>query len=226
MAESSKRALYDTFATVGHALASPHRLVLLDTLCQGERTVELLAREAGLSMASASAHLQVLRRARLVDTRREGTFVFYRLSDEDVFHLLRSVQSVARRHMADCEAALRDYLEDPDEFEPVPAADLLKRLRAGEAIVLDVRPTEEFLAGHLPGAINIPPDDVEERLAELSPDRPVVAYCRGPYCVYSVRAARILRARGVETNVLEGGLPDWRAQGLPVERGVPEGLPS
>lgn len=216
-ADPAKTALYDTFATVAQAMASPHRLVLMDVLAQGERSVELLAREAGLSVANASAHLQVLRRARLADTRREGTYVLYRLAGDDVLRLLRGVQSVARERLADVGAAMRDYLEGPDEFAPVPAQELLERLRTGDVTVIDVRPPEEFEAGHLPGAVNVPPDELERRLADLPPGQRVVAYCRGPYCVFSLRAARWLMERGVDAEILEGGLPDWRLQGLPVE---------
>lgn len=218
--KEAKTALYESFACVAQALASPHRLVILDVLAQGERSVESLAREAGLSVVNASSHLQVLRRSRLVESRRSGTYVLYRLAGDDVLRLLRDLQSVARERLTDVEVALCRYLEHPEEFSPVPADELLERIRTGEAVVIDVRPPEEFAAGHLPGAINVPPDELEHRLPTL-PEGRVVAYCRGPYCVYSIRAARWLRQHGVEAEVLEGGLPDWRLQGLPLE-GVDE----
>ncbi|HXF73491.1 MAG TPA: metalloregulator ArsR/SmtB family transcription factor, partial [Actinomycetota bacterium] len=191
-----KEALYERFALVGKALASPRRIELLDLLCQGERTVEALAEAARMGVTNASAHLQVLRRARLVETRREGVRVYYRLADEEVCRFFFALRDLARARLAEVEQVVRDYLEARDELEPVSREALLERLGRGDVTVLDVRPPEEFAAGHIPGARSVPLPELERRLDELPRDVEVVAYCRGPYCVLAPEALGILRAAG------------------------------
>ena len=213
----AKRALLEQFARVAKALAHPNRLELLEFLAQGERTVESLARAAGLSVANASQHLQQLKQAGLVASRRAGQHVRYRLADDDVVALMAALRGVARRHLAEVDRIVEAYLAARDTLEPVPATDLLERIRRGEVTVLDVRPPEEYAAGHLPGAVNIPLEELERRLGELPRDREVVAYCRGPYCVLAWEAAGRLREKGIPARRLEGGLPEWRLAGLPVE---------
>ena len=211
-----KDALYDQFARIGKALANPHRLELLDLLAQGERRVEDLAREASLSIANASQHLQTLRRARLIEARRDGTSIYYRLADERVFRAWQAIRDLGETRLAEIDQLTHVYLTDRDQLEAVDAAALLRRLDDGETIVLDVRPTEEFRAGHIPGARSIPIAELENRLQELPPGREVIAYCRGPYCVFSDEAVALLQARGFDARRLEVGLPDWRAAGFPV----------
>ncbi|HHQ42203.1 MAG TPA: metalloregulator ArsR/SmtB family transcription factor, partial [Chromatiales bacterium] len=206
----AKRALLEQFARVAKALAHPNRLELLEFLAQGERTVESLARAAGLSVANASQHLQQLKQAGLVASRRAGQHVRYRLADDDVVALMAALRGVARRHLAEVDRIVEAYLAARDTLEPVPAIDLLERIRRGEVTVLDVRPPEEYAAGHLPGAVNIPLEELERRLGELPRDREVVAYCRGPYCVLAWEAAGRLREKGIPARRLEGGLPEWR----------------
>lgn len=218
-----KDALYDQFARISKAVANPHRLELIDLLAQGERRVDELAREAHLSVANASQHLQALRQARLVDTRREGTAVFYRLADERVVHLWQAIRALGEARLAEIGQLTQTYLSDRDRFEAIDSATLLRRLRDDDVIVLDVRPIEEYRAGHIPGARSIPVGELEARLHELPSDRQIVAYCRGPYCVFSDEAVSLLRARGFPAMRFTEGLPDWRAAGLPVEtRGVAE----
>ena len=213
--QADKQELFEQFARVGHALGSAPRLVMLDVLAQGERSVEQLAEAAGLSVANASQHLQVLRRAGLVATRREGARVHYRPAGEDVVSLWLSLRDVASARLSDVERAARDYLGD--EVEAVGRAELAERLRAGEVVVIDVRPRIEFAAGHIQGARSVPLDELEERLAEIPDDAEVVAYCRGPYCVYAHEAVRRLRAAGRRARRLEDGWPEWRLAGLPQE---------
>ncbi|HWO69985.1 MAG TPA: metalloregulator ArsR/SmtB family transcription factor, partial [Actinomycetota bacterium] len=191
-----KEALYERFALLGRALASPRRIELLDLLCQGERTVEALAEAARMGVTNTSAHLQVLRRARLVETRREGVRVYYRIADEEVCRFFFALQDLARARLAEVEQVVRDYLEARDELEPVSRQTLLERLGRGDVTVLDVRPPEEFAAGHIPGARSVPLPELERRLDELPRDVEVVAYCRGPYCVLAPEALGILRAAG------------------------------
>jgi rhodanese-related sulfurtransferase len=214
-----KDRLYNAWAETAKALASPKRVELLDLLAQGERTVEALAREAGLTINNTSSHLSVLKTARLVETRKEAQFVFYRLADDAVVALLRGVQAVARRQLHEVDHLARTYLDGRDPLEPVDAAEFRRRLKAGEVTVIDVRPALEYEAGHIPGALSVPLDRLDERLPDLPTDRPVVAYCRGPYCVYAVEAVERLRARGVDARRLADGLPDWRVAGHPVVAG-------
>jgi rhodanese-related sulfurtransferase len=212
-----KAELYEQFARVGKAMASPRRLELLDLLAQGERSVEDLAAEAGLGLSSCSAHLQVLHHARLVSTRKQGTRVFYSLGSEDVARLYAGVRDTAASLLAEVAPARDAYLGD--DVEEVSRDELLRRASAGDVIVLDVRPAAEFAAGHIPGAVSIPIDQLGQRLAELPAGTEVVAYCRGPYCVFAHDAVRLLRAQGCPARRLTGGLPEWRLAGLPVVAG-------
>jgi rhodanese-related sulfurtransferase len=212
-----KDALYEQLSRVSKALGSPRRLELVDLLAQGERPVEALARETGMSVASASQHLQVLREAHLVEARKEGFYVHYRLASPAVFTLLQSVRSVAEAQLADVQRVVDTYLGDRDGMAPVGRDELLERARAGEVVVLDVRPAEEYAAGHIAGALSVPLTELEARLAELPKRREVVAYCRGPYCVYADEAVKLLRASGRKARRLHEGFPEWRAAGLPVD---------
>jgi rhodanese-related sulfurtransferase/DNA-binding transcriptional ArsR family regulator len=212
-----KNQLYEQFARVGKALASPHRLELLEVLAQCERTVEALAQETGLSVANASQHLQVLRAARLVETRREGTSIFYRLASESVSTLWLSLRTVGEAHLAEIDRVVETFLQDRAQWQPITAEALLKELRSDQVILLDVRPAEEYQAGHLPQALSIPVAELEARLSEVPLDREIIAYCRGPYCVFADEAVALLRTRGYHARRLEEGVADWRALGLPVE---------
>lgn len=211
-------ALLDRFAAVGRALASPVRLELLGLLAQGEKPVDLLAEQAGLSITRVSNHLKELRNAGLVLSRRDGVRVYNRLADPAVHSLVRSLQEVAMT-LPEAPASAAP-LTDPEGLEPVEAAALLERARRGEVVVLDVRPQDEYGSGHIPGALSIPLDELERRLGEVSGVREVVAYCRGPYCVMAVRAVELLRSRGVRARRMEEGVPDWRARGFPVATGA------
>jgi rhodanese-related sulfurtransferase/DNA-binding transcriptional ArsR family regulator len=214
-----KDALYSQFARVGHAVASPKRIEVLDLLSQGEKTVEQLAEQSAMPVKNTSAHLRVLRQARLVETRRQGTYVFYRLADDDVFRFLRELQALGRSRLAEVEQVASLYLDGRDELEPVTLGELRRRLRDGDVTVVDVRPEEEYRAGHIPGALSIPVAEMRRRLAEIPKRREVVAYCRGQYCVYSVEAVALLRKHGYRARRAREGLPDWRASGLPVVAG-------
>jgi ArsR family transcriptional regulator len=216
--ENPKRRLFELFATVAKALGHGHRLELLEHLAQGERGVDGLAELSGLTIANASQHLQHLRRAGLVASRREGKRVLYRLTDNAVIGLLGSLRLVAERNLADVDRVVDGYFRNRDSFEPVTRVDLMGRSRDGLVTVLDVRPEEEFQLGHVPGAVNIPLGDLERRLGELDPKQEIVAYCRGPWCVLSFEAVAALRQRGFAARRLEDGLPEWQAAGLPVER--------
>jgi ArsR family transcriptional regulator len=213
---SPKHALFEQLALVARSLGNPHRLELLEHLAQGERSVEALAERIGLSVANASQHLQQLRRAGLVANRREARFIHYRLADEGVVRLVSALRDVAERNLAEIDRILRGYFAERDGLEPVTRGELIERARDGLVTVLDVRPADEFALGHLPGAINVPLAELATRLAELDPDREVVAYCRGAYCVLSFEAVAALRARGLKARRLEEGYPEWRAAGLPV----------
>jgi rhodanese-related sulfurtransferase len=213
-----KDALYDQFARIGKAVANPHRLELLDLLAQGERRVEDLARETHLPIANASQHLQALRRARLVEARRAGTSIYYRLADERVFLLWQAIRDLGEARLAEIDRLTHAYLSDRGTFEAIDAATLLRRLHDDDVIVLDVRPAAEYAAGHIPGARSIPVAELATRLDELPPDREIVAYCRGPYCVFADEAVALLHARGYRAARFAEGLPDWQAAGLPVER--------
>jgi rhodanese-related sulfurtransferase len=216
-----KDPLYHQFARIGHAIASPRRIELLDLLAQGEKTVERLAEQSATPVKSTSAHLRVLREARLVETRRQGTFVHYRLAGEDVVALVRSVQAVGQRRLAEVEQVANLYLTKRDELAPVTRKELRRLVRDDLVTVLDARPREEYEAGHIPGALSIPVAELKRRLSEIPEDREVIAYCRGPYCVYSLEAVMLLRKHGYRARRAGDGLPDWRASGLPVAVGAP-----
>jgi rhodanese-related sulfurtransferase len=211
-----KDVLYTQFARIGHAVSSPKRLELLDLLAQSEKTVEQLAEQTGTPIKNTSAHLRALRQARLVETRRDGTYVWYRLADEAVFHLLRDLQSLGRRRLAEVEQVARLYLDGRDQLEPIALPELRKRLREGSVTLLDVRPEDEYAAGHIPDALSIPVAQLKRRLAEIPKDHEVIAYCRGPYCVYATEAVELLHKHGYRARRTDEGLPDWRARGYPV----------
>ena len=217
--ESPKHVLFGQFAAVAKAAAHPHRLELMEQLAQGERSVEVLADRIRLSVANASQHLQHMRRGGLVAARRDGKFVFYRLADDAVLTLVASLRRVAELQSAEVERVVRSYFHNRDALEPVTRAELMERLKAGVLTVLDVRPEDEFALGHLPGAVNVPLAELEQRLSVLDPAHEIIAYCRGPYCVLSYEAVARLRARGFKIRRLEDGYPEWRAAGLPVEAG-------
>ncbi len=218
-----KLQLFDLFALVARALGNGHRLELLEHLGQGARGVENLAVLSGLSVANASQHLLRLRRAGLVVSSRQGRHVLYGLADEAVIDLLGSLGRVAERNLAEVDRVVGGYFRDRDAMEPLKSGELLKRIRDGSATALDVRPADEYRRGRVPGAINIPLGDLARRLAELDPDREVVAYCRGPWCVLSFEAVAVLRKRGFTARRLVDGLPEWRAAGLPVEQDTASG---
>lgn len=215
-AESVKSALYAQLARVALALGSPARLQILEYVAQGERSVEALARMSGLSVANTSKHLQSLRQAGLVTARKEGLHVYYLLAGNDVVALVSALRSVAERRVAEVEQLVKVWLAHRDEMEPVRPAELLERVKKGLVTVLDVRPAEEYAAAHIPGAINVPLDRLEEFLSRRPRRKEVVAYCRGPYCLMSFDAVDRLRKRGWRARRLESGLPEWRAAGLPV----------
>lgn len=213
-----KQAIYENLAQVAQALGHAHRLELLEQLAQGVRSVEELSARAHLTFANTSRHLQILRRARLVDTERRGKHILYRLAgDAEVVALIKALGRVGERNMAEIGRVMADYFRARDALEPVSREDLVARLHDGLITVLDVRPEDEFAVGHVPGALNIPLAELEHRLGELPPDREVIAYCRGPYCVLSFEAVSALRARGYLVRRLEDGYPEWKAAGLPVE---------
>ena len=216
----TKDRFYGAWAASAKALGSPQRLELLDLLAQGERSVEALAREAGLTVTNTSAHLKVLKATGLVDRRKEGQFVYYRLADEAIVPVLRGIQSLTRRRVVAVDQLARAYIDSRDALEPVSAAELRRRLKAGDVTLIDVRPDTEFSAGHIVGAVSIPLGELERRLARIPRNRPIVAYCRGPYCVFSVEAVERLRKRGYQARRLATGFPDWKAAGWPVEAGA------
>jgi rhodanese-related sulfurtransferase/DNA-binding transcriptional ArsR family regulator len=215
--EGFKHDVYAQLARVAKALAHPNRLALLEYVAQGPRSVDELAGLAQLSVANASQHLQELRQAGLAQARKEGLRVYYELAGADVVALLAALRRVGETRVAAVEQLVRAFVTDRDELEPVPAQELLQRAQEGLVTVLDVRPPEEFAAGHLPGAVNLPLDQLAGRLRKLPKNRQVVAYCRGPYCLLSVDAVALLRAKGYDARRLEDGFPEWKAAGLPVE---------
>ena len=217
MSIGPKQSIFAGFASVARALGHVHRLELLEHLAQGERSVETLATRTSLSIANTSQHLQQLRRAGLVASRRGGKFVLYRLTDDTVLVLLSALRQVAERNLAEVDRVIRGYFDARDDMEPVSRSELVERLRDGLVTVLDVRPPDEFEMGHLPGALNIQVGDLEARLAELDPSQEIVAYCRGAYCVLSFEAVAALRARGFKVRRLEEGFPEWKAAGLPLD---------
>jgi rhodanese-related sulfurtransferase len=212
-----KDVLYAQVARIGKAVCSPKRLELIEILCQGEKSVDALAAEAEISVKLASAHLKELRLARLVDTRREGKNIFYRLVDRSVADLWVSIRTLAEERLVELHLALAKLAETPDELTPVTGRELLAQAKRGEVVVIDVRPKTEFQASHLPYAQSMPLSEVERRVKELPRRKPVVAYCRGPFCLMAREAVTLLRAAGVRATLLTDGVAEWRARGLPVE---------
>lgn len=214
-----KREVYEHLARIATALSSPVRLDLLELLAQGERNVEDLARLTGATVANASQHLQKLKQAGLIVGRKDGLYVKYRLAGDEVVALMNALGAAGEAYLADIERLVRTYFTSKDEMEPVPASDLIERARKGLVTVLDVRPPEEYAAGHVPGAVNIPIHELARRLAELPRRKEVVAYCRGPYCLMSFEAVELLRRKGLKARRMQDGLPEWRLAGLPTEQG-------
>lgn len=215
-----KQALYEQFAAVAKGLANPQRLELIEHLAQGPRSVEALAGKLGLPVANVSQHLQAMRRAGLVTSERDGKFVIYRVMDESVLAAFAAVRSVAERHSAEVDRVVRGYFERRDDMEPVSREELAARMSDGLVTVIDVRPTDEFALGHLPGAINMPLPELESRFGEIDTTREVVAYCRGPWCVMSFEAVAKLRDQGYKARRLAEGLPEWRNAGYSVEASI------
>jgi len=215
-----KDDLYGQLARLGKAIAAPKRLELLDLLCQGPRTVESLADLAGTSVANASQHLRALRAARLVDALKKGLYVEYRLASDEVGRFYVALRGLADLRLAEVERLKRDYLERRGTMEAVLADELVRRVRSGAVTVVDVRPAEEYRAGHIPGALSLPVAELEARLRELPRDREIVAYCRGPYCVMAIEAVELLRKHGLVAHRLEQGVADWRARGWRIERAI------
>jgi len=212
-----KDPLYAQFARIGHAVASPKRLELLDLLSQGEKTVEALAEQAATPIKNTSAHLRVLRQALLVETRREGTYVRYRLADDEVGRFLRSLQDLGRQRLAEVERITTVFLESRDQIRPISLTELHRLMGEDAVTVIDVRPRDEYDAGHIPGALSVPVPALRGRLSAIPKGKEVVAYCRGPYCVYSLEAVLLLRKRGYRARRAELGFPDWKAQGFSFE---------
>jgi rhodanese-related sulfurtransferase/DNA-binding transcriptional ArsR family regulator len=217
---AAKVALNEQFARIGRALASPRRLEILDVLAQGPRTVEALAAETQMSVGLTSSHLQVLRAAGLVAARRERQSMHYRLTSDEVYEILGSLRALARSHLPAVEPAAAAYLGLPGEPEPVTRETLWARVHAGDITILDLRPGAEYWAGHIPGAVSIPIDELPARLTGLPKDRDIVAYCRGPYCVMAPQGVEFLRAHGLPARRLEDGMPEWRLAGYPVAVGL------
>jgi len=213
-------AVYEQIARIGKSVSSGPRLEILDILCQGPRSVDALAKQVGQSVANTSHHLQVLRRAQLVDAEKEGVHVTYRLADEEVCSFFRGLRGLAESRLLEIDRVTRDFLEARGSMEPVDREALVTRVGSGAVTVLDVRPEEEYRAGHIPGALSVPLGELEQRLAELPREREIVAYCRGPYCVMALDAVELLRAEGFSATRLEDGVPDWKARGFEVETGA------
>jgi rhodanese-related sulfurtransferase/DNA-binding transcriptional ArsR family regulator len=220
-----KDSLYAQFARIGKAVGSPHRIEMLELVAQGERTVDSLASEIGLSLANTSQHLQTLRQAALVETRKVGLYVYYRLADPAVFELCSAIRSVAERRLADLERLVTEHFGDRSQPQPVGMRDLLQRVRSSDVIVLDARPASEYEAGHIAGAISVPVDELQKRLRSLPSNKEYVAYCRGPYCVYADRAVELLLKSRRRARRLAEGFPEWRAAGFPIERSAATSSP-
>lgn len=213
-----KQRLFEQFAKVGKALSSPNRLEILEFLAQGEKSVENLTILTGLSFANTSQHLQQLRHAGMVTARKDGQRVFYSLADEAAIDLLNMLRNIAEKNLAEVDHLINTYLKVKDSLEPVVADDLLERIKDGLVIVLDVRPTDEYAAGHIPGAINVPVKELEKQIKKLDNKKEIVAYCRGPYCVLSYDVVAQLRSKGFKARRLKDGMPEWKRAGLPVEK--------
>lgn len=214
---SPKREVFQQLARIGSALSSGVRLELLELLAQGERSVDQLSALTGATVANASQHLQKLKQAGLIVARKQGQFVFYRIAGDEVIGMLSAMSRVGEAHVAEIERIVRMYFFSKDEFEPVPPGELLDRARRGLVTVLDVRPPEEFASGHVPGALNIPVEQLARKLRDLPKGREVIAYCRGPFCLMSFEAVQLLRKKGIKARRLQDGMPEWRTAGLPVE---------
>lgn len=214
-----KDRIYGQFARLGKAVAAPKRLELFDLLCQGPRTVEILAAQAGLSVANASQHLQILRAARLVEAEKKGLYVEYRLADPQVAGFYRALRELAESRLAEIEQVTLAFLSERGAMETVGSEELLRRVREGEVTLIDVRPVDEYKSGHIPGALSVPLTELKKRLAELPKNREVVAYCRGPYCVMAMEAVGLLRKKGFKAHRMEQSVLDWRAKGWRVETG-------
>ncbi|MBZ0280776.1 MAG: metalloregulator ArsR/SmtB family transcription factor [Anaerolineae bacterium] len=212
-----KTEINEQFARIAKAIANPHRLEIVDLLAQGERSVEELAKESALSVANASQHLQALREAHLVTTRKEGLRVYYRLADPTVYQLVQLIREIAERQLAELERIVNTYLLERKSMEPVTLNELLTRLREPGLVILDVRPTLEYAQGHIAGARSIPIDELQQRLHELPQDQEIVAYCRGAYCVFADEAVELLAARGYQARRMQQGYPDWKLADLPTE---------
>jgi rhodanese-related sulfurtransferase/DNA-binding MarR family transcriptional regulator len=217
MSSSPKQAVYEQLARIGKALSSAARLELLELLAQSERSVDNLAGLTGLTIANTSQHLQLLRQAGLVASRKQGQYVYYRLAGDEVVRLLGSLGIVGQTYVAEVDKIVRDFFTVQDDVEPMAARDVLNRARKGLVTVIDVRPPEEYVAGHVPGAINIPLPELQKRLGKLPKRKEIIAYCRGPYCLMSFAAVKALRSGGFKARRLEAGMPEWRSAGLPVE---------
>lgn len=213
-----KGALFEQFARIGKALGSARRLELLDFLAQAERSVDELARLTGLSVANTSQHLQQLRQAGLVLARKDGLRVYYGLAGDGIVRLMAALRAVGQERLAEVDRLVKLYLDSKDGLEPVPARELMQRARKGLVTVLDVRPAEEYAAGHIRGAINVPVTELHRRLVNIPREQEVVAYCRGPYCLMAFEAVAELRRRGRRARRLEGGFPEWKSARLPIER--------
>src|SRR5918911_664101 len=208
---------FEQFARIGKALSHPKRLEILDLLAQAERTVEQIARETTMPVANASQHLQVLKAARMVEVRREGLYAYYRLADEGVFRAWRAVRDLGEARLAELDRVVESYLKNREALEAVDAVGLMERLADESVVVLDVRPEEEYRAGHVPGALSVPVSSLEAALQVLPKDKEIVAYCRGPYCVFSDEAVAFLKSHGYRAIRLTEGLPEWRDSGYPIE---------
>lgn len=215
--DSPKRLLFSHFAALARALGNPHRLELLELLAQGEQPVEVLTHRTGISFANVSQHLQQLRKVGLVTPRRVGKNILYSLQDGPVIEAISALRALAEHNMAAVQDVLTSYFDALDGLEPVDADDLISRLENGDVILLDVRPGDEFKAGHIPKAVNIELEQLESRLSELPRDQEIIAYCRGPYCVLSFQAVQALRARGYTARRFKEGFPEWKAASRPVE---------
>jgi rhodanese-related sulfurtransferase len=216
-----KNGLYAQLARLGKAISNAHRIEFLELLAQGERTVESLAEETTLSMQNTSQHLKVLRGAGLVETRKDGLHVYYRLADPAIFDLVLSLRHTAETRLAELERLVRRHFGDRSDPHPVAMDELLLRARRGEVVILDTRPAREYAGGHIAGALSVPVDELRARLRKLPKDKEYVAYCRGPYCVYADKAVEVLRAAGRQARRLDVGFPEWRSAGLPIETGRP-----
>ncbi|MHB1096773.1 MAG: ArsR/SmtB family transcription factor [Gemmatimonadaceae bacterium] len=218
--DRSRDLLFATWAEIAKGLSSPHRLELLDVLAQGERSVEALAEATKLSVTNTSAHLAALKRARLVSSRKQAQFVYYRLADDGVVLVLREIQALALRRFSDVEGVMHSVIEASDTLEPIDARELRRRMKSGDITLIDVRPAAEYNAGHIAGAMSVPLQSLQQHLKAIPKHRPVVAYCRGPYCVLTVEAVARLNRHGYEVRRFADGFPGWKADGLPVRTGT------